>query len=98
MVYSMQSLMKLHSIHDGFTIYIGSSIAYRDASSRFVGVSSPVFLDRLSCTGQESFLLDCRGLPLGLAECDVIEVAGVQCTGTYVYVYIQKIALEIQLN
>ena len=59
----------------------GNSIAYRDASTRFGSVSGSVFLDQLSCSGTESVLLDCRGHPLGLAECNNDEVAGVQCTG-----------------
>ena len=59
----------------------GNSIAYRDASSRFGSVSGSVFLDQLSCSGTESALLDCRARPLGLAECNTDQVAGVQCTG-----------------
>ena len=59
----------------------GISIAYRDASSRFGSVSGSVFLDELSCSGTESALLDCRARPLGLAECNTDQVAGVQCTG-----------------
>ena len=63
--------------------YIGNSIAYRDASSRFGSGSGSVFLDQLSCSGTESVLLDCRARPLGLAECNTDDVAGVQCTGGY---------------
>ena len=46
-----------------------------------------MFLDQLSCNGEEPALLDCRARPLGLAECDSTEVAGVQCTGMYCSVY-----------
>ena len=59
----------------------GNSIAYRDTSTRFGSVSGSVFLDQLSCSGTESVLLDCRGRPLGLAECNNNQVAGVQCAG-----------------
>ena len=62
-------------------LYIGNSVAYRDASSRFRSGSGATFVDQLSCSGQESSLLDCRARPLGLAECDADEIAGVQCTG-----------------
>ena len=62
---------------------IGKSIAYRDASTRFSSGSGAAFVDQLSCSGQELSLLDCRAHPLGLAECDTDEIAGVQCTGTY---------------
>ena len=60
---------------------LGSSIAYRDAAARFGLTPVSVFLDQLSCTGQESALLECQSRPLGIAECDASGVAGVQCIG-----------------
>ena len=62
-------------------LFVGNSIAYRDASTRFVSGSGATFVDQLSCSGQESSLLDCRARPLGLAKCDADGVAGVQCKG-----------------
>ena len=59
----------------------GAAIAHRDASVRFEIMSESVFLDELSCTGQESFLLDCRANPVGIAKCEFTEVAGVHCLG-----------------
>ena len=35
----------------------------------------------MTCSGTESVLLDCRGRPLGLAECNHDQIAGVQCGG-----------------
>ena len=64
-----------------FKCLTGNSIAYRDASTRFGSGSGSVFLDQLSCSGTESVLLDCRARPLGLAECNSDNVAGVQCRG-----------------
>ena len=53
-------------------ILIGYSIAiFTDTTVRFGLASGPMFLDQLSCTGKESFLLDCRARPHGLAECDI---------------------------
>ena len=66
-------------------LFIGNSIAYRDASSRFGSGSGSVFLDQLSCSGTESVLLDCRARPLGLAECNTDDVAGVQCKGSNLF-------------
>ena len=62
---------------------LGNSIAYRDAASRFGSTPVSVFLDQLSCTGQESALLQCQSRPLGIAECDPSDVAGVQCVGMH---------------
>ena len=69
---------------DACLSFLGSSIAYRDGTNHFGLGSGPVFLDQLSCVGTESALLDCQARPLGLAECDADDVAGVQCTGRYV--------------
>ena len=44
-----------------------------------------MFVDQLSCSGDESALLDCHARPLGLAECGSTDVAGVQCTGVCCY-------------
>ena len=67
------------------TTYIctGFSIAIRgDASVLFGSTSRPVFLDKLNCRGTESHLLDCPlAQPVGLAECDHTQVAGVHCKG-----------------
>ena len=63
-------------------IISGTSIAYRDASARFGLTSESVFLDQLNCNGEESAILNCHySRPLGLAECDTSDVAGVQCKG-----------------
>ena len=42
-----------------------------------------MFVDQLSCSGEESVLLDCQARPLGLAECGSTDVAGVHCTGMH---------------
>ena len=75
--------MEVICYHWFYYFLTGNSISYRDASTRFGSVSGSVFLDQLSCSGTESVLLDCRGRPLGLAQCNTDELAGVQCTGEY---------------
>ena len=62
---------------------LGSSIAFRDAATRFGLMPVSVFLDQLSCTGQESALFKCRSRPYGIAECVASNVAGVQCIGEF---------------
>ena len=50
--------------------------------SHFGHGTGPIFLDRLGCSGTESFLLHCnRYAGLGLHSCDHSQDAGVQCIG-----------------
>ena len=70
---------------------LGSSIAYRDAATRFGLMPVSVFLDQLSCTGQESALLECRSRPYGISECDASDVAGAQCVGMCICVHRAKV-------
>ncbi len=44
--------------------------------------SGPIFLDKLTCSGQESMLLDCdTRTPRGVHSCDHSQDAGVKCIG-----------------
>ncbi len=44
--------------------------------------SSPIFLDRLRCAGDEQSLLSCTVVePLGINQCEHSDDAGVRCEG-----------------
>ena len=75
--------VRICSHYNIFPLFAGNSIAYRDATVRFGSGSGPILIDQLSCAGLESALLDCPARPLGLAECNIDDIAGVQCTGWY---------------
>ncbi len=58
--------------------------AFRDASTRFNISTGPVFLDRVTCFGEENQLIDCRlsgGRVVGQSLCDRSQLAGVKCLG-----------------
>ena len=46
--------------------------------------SSPILLDNVLCTGQESNILECMHNGLKISNCGQDEIAGVHCDGTYV--------------
>ena len=51
--------------------------------ARFGEGSGPIFLDRLTCSGNESMLIDCSAnSPRGIHMCNHMEDAGVRCIGT----------------
>jgi len=69
------------------------SRAYR----RFGLGSGPIFLEHLSCSGEELSILDCPRHTLGLHHCDHTMDAGVQCFGN-VYDLIGSLNLIEYLN
>ena len=56
------------------------AVAFRD-TSMFGYTTGPVFLDQLDCRGSETNVMECKQNKYGLSECDLAEIAGVQCIG-----------------
>ena len=46
--------------------------------------SGSIWLNGLSCTGNEQRLLDCTALPIGSNNCGHSDDAGVVCSGTFI--------------
>ena len=53
----------------------------------FSGGLGPIFLDELTCRGEEASLLQCISNPIGVHNCDHSEDAGVRCEGVCTTVY-----------
>lgn len=59
---------------------VPGAIAY--SSAMYGPGSGPIFMDKLSCGGTESSLLECRALaPIGVHQCEHSEDASVFCEG-----------------
>ena len=43
--------------------------------------SGPIFLDRVTCSSDNTNLLDCDSSPLGVHTCSHAQDVGVQCIG-----------------
>ena len=77
------------------SFYMQGSVAYSNA--RFGSQSGPIWLDSLSCTGNENNLLNCSHSGIGITSfnCGHDDDVGVQCPGKDICVYIT--VLDIQL-
>ena len=65
------------------------AVAFRDTSI-FGSMTGPVFLDQITCMGQENKLIECpvSGIRVfGQTECGLNEIAGVQCVGELLALY-----------
>ena len=61
------------------------AVAFRD-TSMFGSTTGPVFLDQVTCMGQENKLIECplSGIRvIGETKCNLNEIAGVQCIGEF---------------
>ena len=78
-------------------LHFSDHFAIREAGSRYGQGTGDIILDNIICTGEESTLFECGHNPLRENNCEHSEDAGVQCGGTYAYlfVYTQYIHLHM---
>ena len=57
------------------------AIAY--ANSRFGPSDKGIYLDYVSCSGQENAIMNCSHSEIGVHNCDHNSEVGVRCLGTY---------------
>ncbi len=78
------------------TVEISGTEAFRGAY--FGEGSGPIFLDKLTCSGQESMLLDCdTRTPHGVHSCEHSQDAGVKCIGTILFILYAKLFYEAKV-
>ena len=63
--------------------------------SKYGNGSSPILLDNVLCTGEESNLLECMHSGLRINNCGQDDIAGVSCDGMYQssFLYVQKVII-----
>ena len=77
-----------YNVENDFTSKIADATSFTRAHVRFGLVSGPIFLEHLSCSGNENNILECPRGVLGLHQCDHTNLAGVQCYGIII-LYLQ---------
>ncbi len=80
-------MLRIYTVDDIVHIYVCIHVySYNSASS-----TTPIWLDELRCSGQESQLFDCPASPIGDNDCTHLNDIGLVCReGTYENVYIYE--------
>ena len=65
-------------------------------NSFYGGVSGPIWLDSVGCTGRESGILNCVHSGIGSisSQCDSADHAGVECPGMALWVLILQCIIQ----
>ena len=74
---------KVYCTYQTLLLYCAESVPV--LSSVYGNGSSPILLDNVLCTGQESNILECMHNGLKISNCGQDEIAGVHCDGMYMY-------------